>query len=129
MTFVSESIVVVCCPLEADLKNAKFTGEKSTEPWTCSLYRTFIYSEQMAIRCSHCKHTTFQSLQPSHAHTQTRAHALIRFIQSVAERHVAHSWPLKYSQTVAAEQRRHQFGIRQKKKRNSSTFSFVKREK
>lgn len=68
-----------------------------------SLYRTFIYSEQMAIRCSHCKHTTVQSLQ----HTRTPTHT--DFTQSIAEQHMTHS--LKHSHTVAAEQRRHHSGV------------------
>lgn len=68
-----------------------------------SLYRTFIYSEQMAIRCSHCKHTTVQSLQ----HTRTPTHT--DFTQSITEQHMTHS--LKHSHTVAAEQRRHHSGV------------------
>lgn len=104
-------IAVMCCPQQEDLENTDSTSQHEGR-LRCSLYRTFIYSEQMAIRCSHCKHTTVQSLQHTHTLTHTG------FIQSIAEQHIAHTRPLTSTHIQStAEQRRHQSGVRSDKHR------------
>lgn len=97
-----------------------------------SLYRTFIYSEQIAIRCSHCKHTNVQS-QHTRAHTRIRTHRF-HTVNSRATNNT-HAASLKHSHTVTAEQRRHQSGIcsdkhrRKIKKGNSLAFLLLKKKK
>ena len=102
----------------------------------------------MAIRCSHCKHTTVHSLQHtyirtharththSHTHTNTHTHMPTRsgFIQSIAEQHRTHTRPLSSIHIQSLQSRGDtspvsvQRSTGGKSNKNSLAFSFKKKK-